>query len=157
MPTDATIGTTLGTLLTVAWLLPLVGFAVEIFGGFWGTRKSKAAAYLAVACIGTSFLLSAAALVYWGQATDWAALKSHDAADSRNAGQPPGDAANPAAAEHAAPQAHVEPGAHTPAAGTTTHVANSAGQQRGKRATIEIHLFPPMIFIGAIRSRTSTA
>jgi hypothetical protein len=32
-----------------------------------------------------------------------------------------------------------------------------AGQQCGKRATIEIHLFLPVIFIGIIRSRTSAA
>ena len=38
----------------IAWLLPLCGFAIEIFAGFWGTRKSKTAAYIAVGCIGTA-------------------------------------------------------------------------------------------------------
>ncbi len=73
MPTTEAInlGNTLGGLLTAAWLLPLIGFAVEIFGGFWGSRKSKAAAYIAVACIGTSFLLSAAALMSWVNTTHW--------------------------------------------------------------------------------------
>ena len=34
MPTDATqLGQTLGWLLTAAWLLPLAGFVIEIFGG----------------------------------------------------------------------------------------------------------------------------
>ena len=78
MHSDATqLGQTLSTLLTIAWLLPLAGFTVEIFGGFWGTRHSKAAAYLAVACIGTAFLCSAGALLYWGTTTHWEALASH--------------------------------------------------------------------------------
>jgi hypothetical protein len=45
-------------LLITAWLLPLVGFAVEVFGGYWshhapgGRFKSRLAAYLSVGCIG---------------------------------------------------------------------------------------------------------
>ncbi len=70
---------TLKWLLGGAWLLPLIGFAIEIFGGYWGRRldpknggrKSRAAAYLAVACIGTAFLLSVAALGVWKNATGW--------------------------------------------------------------------------------------
>ena len=113
MPTDATIltlGTTLGALLATAWLLPLVGFAVEIFAGFWGSRKSKAAAYIAVACIGTSFLLSVSALVYWGQTTHWAALKSHG--DGTHDGEThAAEAAQPAAAAEAQSSAPAEVGA----------------------------------------------
>ena len=52
-------------LLTAAWLLPLLGFLVEIFGGYWSARTSKLPAYLAVGCIGTSFLLSLFALRIW--------------------------------------------------------------------------------------------
>src|SRR5690606_31207516 len=66
-------GTILKWLLGIAWLLPLAGFAIEIFGGFWGRRvdpvaggrKVKVAAYLAVFCIGTGFLLSLAAFAIW--------------------------------------------------------------------------------------------
>jgi NADH-quinone oxidoreductase subunit L len=56
-------------LLITAWLLPLVGFAVEVFGGYWshhapgGRFKSRLAAYLSVGCIGGGFLLSLAALL----------------------------------------------------------------------------------------------
>ena len=56
-------------LLTTAWLLPLVGFAVEIFGGYWshhapgGRFKTRLPAYLSVGCIGTGFLLSLTALI----------------------------------------------------------------------------------------------
>src|SRR5262245_35390384 len=94
MPVEPSqIGETLGGLLTFAWLLPLAGFAFEVFGGFWGTRKSKLAAYTAVGCIGVAFLCSAAALYTWGDATGWAALgdhggghgESHDAAGSTHA------------------------------------------------------------------------
>jgi NADH-quinone oxidoreductase subunit L len=100
MPTDAIqLGDTLKILLGLAWLLPLAGFAIEIFGGFWGTRQSKTAAYLAVFCIGTGFVLSAAALVHWGRTTEWAALEEH------HAGEPDVSAATgrpPAEGEHAA-------------------------------------------------------
>ncbi|REJ87591.1 MAG: NADH-quinone oxidoreductase subunit L [Planctomycetota bacterium] len=58
-------------LLTVAWLLPLLGFAVEIFGGYWGDRHNKVASYLAVGCIGTGFVCSLIALFTWGGATHW--------------------------------------------------------------------------------------
>jgi NADH-quinone oxidoreductase subunit L len=128
MPTtDATsLGDTLGWLLRIAWLLPLAGFAVEIFGGFWGTRKSKAAAYLAVACIGTSFLLSLAALVYWGQTTQWAALKSHEGKDPHPGGASATEAGHPAGAAQAEGAAHTEPGApDQPAAHAATVVADT--------------------------------
>ena len=53
----------IANLLTAAWLLPLLGFAGEVFGGFWQkSRKSKAAAGIAVACIGFGFVASATAL-----------------------------------------------------------------------------------------------
>ena len=70
-------GEWLKTLLTIAWLLPLAGFAVEIWAGYWGTRKSKAAALMSVACIGTGFLCSLSALLVWGSATHWTALENH--------------------------------------------------------------------------------
>lgn len=59
------IGSTLMWLLTVAWLLPLGGFLVEIFGGYWSERTSKTPAYLAVGCIGAGFLCSVIALMTW--------------------------------------------------------------------------------------------
>lgn len=65
------VGTTLKWLLTTAWLLPLLGFLIEVFGGCWGDRKSKLAAYIAVGCIGTGFLLSLAALGTWVTVADF--------------------------------------------------------------------------------------
>jgi NADH-quinone oxidoreductase subunit L len=82
-------GETLRNLLMTAWLLPLLGFVVEIFGGYWGSRKSRVAAWLAVACIATGFLCSASALVTWGRATHWEAL-SHGKEHSEGHG-PDGD------------------------------------------------------------------
>jgi NADH-quinone oxidoreductase subunit L len=64
-------GQTLKTLLTFAWLFPLAGFAIEVFGGYWSTRRSKAAAYLAVACIFLGFCASVTAFCVWGNATNW--------------------------------------------------------------------------------------
>ena len=69
------VGDTLKQLLMTAWLLPLLGFVVEIFFGYWSKnpRHSKAAAWLAVGCIGVGFLCSLTALVKWGNAGDvWA-------------------------------------------------------------------------------------
>ncbi len=54
--------------------MPLAGFAVEVFGGYWSGRRSKAAAYLAVACIFIGFCLSVSAFCVWGSATGWKAL-----------------------------------------------------------------------------------
>src|SRR5262245_44143509 len=79
MPHDAAqLGILLGRLLTLAWLLPLGGFVVEVFGGYLWGRKSKAAAYIAVACIGTGFLLSLAALLTWGKTTEWSLIQAHE-------------------------------------------------------------------------------
>ncbi len=64
---DPKTGETLAKLLTAAWLLPLLGFAVEIFAGYLWSRRSKAAAYLAVGCIVGAFLCSASALYLYRQ------------------------------------------------------------------------------------------
>lgn len=70
------LGPDLANLLAIAWLLPLLGFAIEVLGGYWGMRTSKAAAYLAVACIAVGFVCSASAMYLWGDATGWAALSA---------------------------------------------------------------------------------
>ena len=69
-----TTGDLLRNLLTVAWLLPLLGFVAEIYWLRWSHRLSKSAALCAVACIGLGFLCSFSALMVWGNATGWAAL-----------------------------------------------------------------------------------
>jgi NADH-quinone oxidoreductase subunit L len=92
------VGETLKTLLTIAWLLPLAGFAIEIFGGFWGTRKSRAAAWMAVGCIATGFVCSFAALIIWGTSNDWVVF--HHDETSSHAGGTGGHVSNP----HGEPQ-----------------------------------------------------
>jgi NADH-quinone oxidoreductase subunit L len=107
------LGKTLGTLLTLAWLLPLAGFAVEIFGGFWGTRKSKAAAYLAVACIFGAFLLSLAALVCWKTTTGWThAADEHRAGEAQSGEHRDGEPAAASADHHPAEPGHETAVAH---------------------------------------------
>lgn len=66
------VGETLKYLLMTAWLLPLLGFAVEIFLGYKknDARRSKLGAWIAVGCIGTGFVCSAAALVIWSNASN---------------------------------------------------------------------------------------
>lgn len=67
---------TLRNLLTIAWLLPLAGFFIELYALQlrWSHRLSKAPAYLAVFCILTGFVCSAVALGVWGTQTHWSAL-----------------------------------------------------------------------------------
>jgi NADH-quinone oxidoreductase subunit L len=128
MPADATqLGETLRTLLTAAWLLPLAGFAVEIFGGFLWSRTSKTAAYVAVACIGTGFLLSVAALGCWVKTTGFS-LKSHSEAPHAVAAAHGSPAAALADAEHSAQPRHEGPGApHADAAVAADAAAHPQG------------------------------
>ncbi|MGE5193425.1 MAG: NADH-quinone oxidoreductase subunit L, partial [Deltaproteobacteria bacterium] len=125
------LGQTLGTLLTAAWLLPLAGFAIEIFGGFWGTRKSKAAAYLAVLCIGTGFVLSASALVHWGKATGWSALKAEHGGEHAAAALDgaPTHGENPAS-DHRAAEGHNAQAAAPPAEPATAAVKEAAAVEQ---------------------------
>jgi NADH-quinone oxidoreductase subunit L len=114
-------GETLRNLLMTAWLLPLLGFVVEIFGGYWGSRKSRVAAWLAVGCIGTGFVCSATALVTWGNANKWAAL-SHDSEHSGADGDRGHDA-------DAHPQPHgqfSDPGQYRTASLTANSAADAA-------------------------------
>src|SRR4051812_14378446 len=82
----ASTGQLLKLLLSFAWLAPLAGFAIEIFAGSWSTRRSKAAAYLAIACIFLGFCASTTAFCVWGNYTEWKALapdeRHHVAADA---------------------------------------------------------------------------
>lgn len=128
LETHQSLGQTLATLLAIAWLLPLVGFAIEVLAGYWSNRLSKTAAYIAVACIGTGFLSSTAALFYWGAQTDWAALSitaQHDEAH-HEAGHGEGDHDAGEAAHHEdehADEAHHHDGeeAHAAAADEAGH------------------------------------
>ena len=79
------LGYELSWYLRIAWLLPLLGFAIEVFGGYWGTRKSKTAAYMAIGCIGAGFVLSTIAFFRWNAETGAfshteAAAETHHAA-----------------------------------------------------------------------------
>ena len=65
------LGKELATYLSIAWLLPLVGFVIEVFNGFVWNRLSKKAAILAVGCIATGFVMSSLAFCRWGSETDW--------------------------------------------------------------------------------------
>lgn len=74
------LGQELACLLATAWLLPLLGFVVEIYGGYYkNSRFNRLAAFLAVGCIATGFVLSSYAFVRWGTETGWAFHQSHGA------------------------------------------------------------------------------
>ena len=133
-------GENLRTLLTIAWLLPLAGFCIEVLAGFWSTRVSKAAAYMAVACIGIGFLCSTTALIYWGQQTGWVALESedHHAAadrhhdddghDSAAHGHDDSDEHHEDGHEHAADHAHGEDHEHADAHAEHAHGEHEDGE-----------------------------
>jgi NADH-quinone oxidoreductase subunit L len=124
----AATASSLATLLAIAWLLPLAGFAIEIFAGYWGERKSKAAAYMAIGCIATGFLCSSAALVKWLGATA-EARHAHAAAHEPHAATDDHKEAH-AAAGHDAHDDHSH--ANNPFAtgfsGTYYELANIGGQ-----------------------------
>ncbi len=115
------VGETLRNLLMIAWLLPLAGFAVEIFGGFWGTRQSKLAAWLAVGCIGAGFLCSASALVIWGQSNGWAALHRGGHGDHGAAGHDSHEHDS-----HGGAEGHQDPHSSPPATEHGASEVNSA-------------------------------
>jgi NADH-quinone oxidoreductase subunit L len=106
-------GNTLKLLLAFAWLAPLVGFAIEVFGGYWSTRRSKAAAYLAVLCIFLGFCASVTAFGVWGSRTDWAALKHEETHGPHAVAQQPPGPEEAAASEH-------QPAEHAAAAHATS-------------------------------------
>jgi NADH-quinone oxidoreductase subunit L len=74
------LGNKLSTLLAIAWLLPLFGFVVEVFAMSWpnANRRSKAAAYFAIFCIGFGFVCSSVAFYEWGEGTNWAVFSAAD-------------------------------------------------------------------------------
>jgi NADH-quinone oxidoreductase subunit L len=73
------LGSELSTYLLLAWLLPLFGFCIEVLGGRWGrNRQDKRAAFLAIACIGASFLLSSFTFYRWGTENHWEVFAGSD-------------------------------------------------------------------------------
>ncbi|MBX3441301.1 MAG: NADH-quinone oxidoreductase subunit L [Planctomyces sp.] len=107
----ASTGAALKWLLGLAWLLPLAGFCIEVLGGYWTDRRSRAPAWLAVGCIGGGFVLSTIAFVTWGSATHWGAFAVVDDhhGDAHARGQSP-DAAPAAVTGAQAPAAPAEHG-----------------------------------------------
>jgi NADH-quinone oxidoreductase subunit L len=105
-------GSTLKLLLAFAWLAPLASFAIEIFAGYWSTRRSKAAAYLAVLCIFLGFCASVAAFGVWGSGTGWTALTQHEEHGAHAAAEQPPGPLEAAASEHAASEHAAAEGEH---------------------------------------------
>ncbi len=105
-------GDLLRTLLAIAWLAPLAGFAIEVFGGYWSTRRSKTAAYLAIFCIFLGFCTSATALCVWGNRTGWTAL-SHPETERVEPPVLAGETANEAPHPTSADQSHRHAAAAT--------------------------------------------
>lgn len=106
-------GENLMVLLTVAWLLPLAGFVVELYWLRFSHRLDKRSAYLAVFCIGAGFICSLAALLTWGFDTHWSALaeQEHHAAHTAGHGAAHAEAHGAAHAEAHA-DAHQEKEIH---------------------------------------------
>jgi len=79
--------------LTLAWLAPLVGFLIELLAGYWQQdRRSKAAAYWAVGCIGVGFLASVAAFVeHRGYVHELRAEAGHHNGEHHNGGHIEGE------------------------------------------------------------------
>jgi len=126
------VGETLRNLLMIAWLLPLVGFAVEIFGGFWGSRKSRTAAWLAVGCIAAGFLCSASALVIWGRSNEWVALEHYASeGDHGKAGADENHGRHGSEGQHGSEEHHGSVADASPYSLTAMAVEQSAGAADG--------------------------
>ncbi|MBL8811543.1 MAG: NADH-quinone oxidoreductase subunit L [Planctomycetaceae bacterium] len=126
------VGETLRNLLMIAWLLPLCGFAIEIFGGFWGSRKSRLAAWIAVGCIATGFVCSASALLIWGRQNEWVVLDKaghgHDEAghsEGENHAAPGHEGTAPHAEEHKEEPAKAQEEKHGSVAGSGSYLLTS--------------------------------
>lgn len=117
-------GSTLKLLLSFAWMAPLAGFAIEIFAGYWSTRRSKAAAYLAVLCIFLGFCASVTAFGVWGSRTGWTALTQREEHGAAPAHQPPGPG-EAAATEHAEAEGEHAAGEHATSLPSRTYFSGS--------------------------------
>ncbi len=94
------LGNTLANLLTIAWLLPLFGFVVQIlFALRWWGRKSKTAAYLAIFCIGAGFVCSSAAFYLWDSQAGHLVFRESQSAAAEVA-EPAGESKSEASADH---------------------------------------------------------
>lgn len=132
-----TTGLTLKWLLTIAWLLPLLGFVVELIGGGWvWGRHSKNAAYLSVVCIVTGFVCSFTALMTWGTQTGWSALQDHGAAHGEAHSDDPHPAPERAAAQPAKAAGHGEDKA---AHAAEKHDTHPAGEHAEKKPAADAH------------------
>lgn len=105
-------GWTLAKLLMVAWLLPLLGFIIEVTAGYWGCRLKKTAAYLAIGCIAAGFVSSCIAWAKFESATDEGGKYAHTAVDVDRSGFPSvsddeGDSDGADAEEHAGDKKHA--------------------------------------------------
>ena len=118
------LGHSLHFLLTLAWLLPLLGFGIEVLGGYWSERTSKIPAYLAIACIGIGFVCSMSALLQWGEATNWSALAAEDHGAHGEEGHGEGHHAAAAHDEHSANEQHAKT-EHEAGHGEEAHVASA--------------------------------
>lgn len=90
-------GQTLMILLTAAWLLPLVGFVIEIYWLRWSHRLNGGSGVCAVGMIATSFVCSLASLLIWMNATEFAWFGSVDhrtAGTEQHAAQVAGEGAS---------------------------------------------------------------
>ena len=139
------LGSELSTYLLLAWLLPLLGFGIEVLGGYWGKgRQDKRAAYLAIGCIGVSFLLSSFAFCRWGSETHWQVF-ANAGGDSGHASvlSEQGDADH---AKHGN-DGHEGKGGHADGH-TGEHVAAHSHESSGDHHSEEVHHGPAPSFSG---------
>lgn len=137
-------GSLLMWLLTAAWLLPLFGFLIEIFGGYWSSRTAKTPAYIAVGCIGTGFVLSLIATFVWVDAADinlWA-MGSGDAAHVESSDHEAHDDHDHGHSDDEA--AHADAAHHEHAGEEHKHDDEAHGHEHSDHAHEEVHANNPL-------------
>ncbi|MCA9114354.1 MAG: NADH-quinone oxidoreductase subunit L [Planctomycetaceae bacterium] len=136
-------------LLAAAWLLPLLGFVIQILWGPKSSRTSRASALIAVGCIAAGFVFSLSAFVLWGSGTGWAALESHGHDEHGAAHASAHGEASHEAEDHghshdrddAHGHSHDAPAGEAAAHGEEAHVADgghdAAGDEEGESAAVD--------------------
>ena len=136
------VDATLKILLTTAWLLPLIGFVVELLWGMSGDRKTcKWPAWCAVGCIAAGFVCSSAALLTWGSATNWVVLKSHHEGESHHEGS--GDS-------HHDKDGNTHENGHASTAGSPWQLTAMADDEGATSDSADGHAAVPLVYSGTL-------
>jgi len=148
------LGSELSTYLLWAWMLPLLGFGIEVLWGYtWGkgNRQDKRAAYLAIACIGASFLLSSFTFYRWGTENHWQVFAANDESGHHSVASLADDGHEKAEHEHGSGE-HEHGKGHADHSKVGDHDVAHAGDGDSAHHTDDAHHGPAPAYSGTFYS-----